>query len=292
MASWSDMLNAAALGGEDSDEDDEDYVDDGDDEDEEEDGKKGKKGKDGGAAAHIKEHRKAVKKERQAARINQEFQEMKLESIKKGIHPPTVDASDIMLQFQRRHPKPDRKQNIYKNELQHYIGLVNNAVKGEPDHLDVRSLKQESRSTSQGIDTEAVRRALGEVADAGKMTVTEQVRFAGESITLQRKVDKSSREAQKFQRGQDRKRKQELGGKFGAIEQMLKGLSGQKAVTSVHKSAVEWQNFKEQAGIEEELKQKTKDGYLQKQSFLLRADWRQHEIELAKRRKLEAAKPP
>jgi hypothetical protein len=46
------------------------------------------------------------------------------------------------------------------------------------------------------------------------------------------------------------------------------------------KSRADWDTFKTEAGIDDDLKQKAKNGYLEKQDFLERTDWRQHEIEL------------
>jgi hypothetical protein len=52
-----------------------------------------------------------------------------------------------------------------------------------------------------------------------------------------------------------------------------------KKVTTIKKSKEDWEKFKVEKGLEEELRHATKDGYLEKQAFLERADIRQWERE-------------
>ena len=49
------------------------------------------------------------------------------------------------------------------------------------------------------------------------------------------------------------------------------------------KSSVDWDAFKEESNLADELEQATKDGYLQRQDFLTRCDVRQFEQEKAQR---------
>ena len=63
------------------------------------------------------------------------------------------------------------------------------------------------------------------------------------------------------------------------MNDILAGLKkGQISTTA--KSRGQWDSYKKEAGIDEELKQKAKDGYIVKQEFLERVDWRTHEKEL------------
>lgn len=68
---------------------------------------------------------------------------------------------------------------------------------------------------------------------------------------------------------------------LGGISSVL-GQIGKKAkISTLEKSKLDWDNFKKQENIEEELNtyNKGKDGYLERQDFLQRADVRQFEIE-------------
>ena len=63
------------------------------------------------------------------------------------------------------------------------------------------------------------------------------------------------------------------------MNDILAGLKkGQISTTA--KSRGQWDSYKKEAGIDDELKQKAKDGYIVKQEFLERVDWRTHEKEL------------
>lgn len=68
---------------------------------------------------------------------------------------------------------------------------------------------------------------------------------------------------------------------LGGISSVL-GQIGKKAkISTLEKSKLDWDNFKKQENIEEEINthNKGKDGYLERQDFLQRADLRQFEIE-------------
>ena len=68
-------------------------------------------------------------------------------------------------------------------------------------------------------------------------------------------------------------------GRKNKMNDILAGLKkGQISTTA--KSRGQWDSYKKDAGIDEELKQKAKDGYIVKQEFLERVDWRTHEKEL------------
>ncbi|KAK8374444.1 hypothetical protein O3P69_010521, partial [Scylla paramamosain] len=61
--------------------------------------------------------------------------------------------------------------------------------------------------------------------------------------------------------------------------------SKKQKLTTLEKTKLDWNSFKSEEGIDEELEKhkKSKDGYLDKQAFLERADLRQFEIERAMR---------
>ena len=69
------------------------------------------------------------------------------------------------------------------------------------------------------------------------------------------------------------------------MNDILAGLKkGQISTTA--KSRGQWDSYKKEAGIDEELKQKAKDGYIVKQEFLERVDWRTHEKELENKKEV------
>lgn len=59
-------------------------------------------------------------------------------------------------------------------------------------------------------------------------------------------------------------------------------------MSTIQKSSMDWVKFKKDQKLEDELTMQTKDGYLEKQAFLQRADVRQFEVEKELREKKRA----
>lgn len=79
------------------------------------------------------------------------------------------------------------------------------------------------------------------------------------------------------------------------LDQVLASLDAPKKVSTMEKTSLDWDKFKEVEGIDDELQQYTKDGYLEKQDFLQRVDLKQFELEKAardKKRKLQQSSQP
>ncbi|XP_073432326.1 craniofacial development protein 1 [Dendrobates tinctorius] len=131
--------------------------------------------------------------------------------------------------------------------------------------------------------------------DSKKLSITKVFDFAGEEVRVTKEVDCSSREAKAFikeqEKGQPNPRpapprtvtaasssvKRPVGmssilGKLGSKKQKI---------STLEKSKLDWESFKEQEGIEDELAHhnRGKDGYIERQAFLERVDYRQFELE-------------
>lgn len=65
-------------------------------------------------------------------------------------------------------------------------------------------------------------------------------------------------------------------------------MNGPKKMSTIQKSSMDWDKFKKEQKIEDELTLQTKDGFLEKQAFLQRADERQFEVEKGLRDKKRA----
>ncbi|XP_064315334.1 craniofacial development protein 1 [Phalacrocorax carbo] len=126
--------------------------------------------------------------------------------------------------------------------------------------------------------------------DSGKVTITKVFDFAGEEVRVTKEVDSSSKEAKSFLKQQDKwqsaapasfptvsgvKRPSGMSSLLGKI-----GSKKQK-MSTLEKSKLDWENFKEEEGIVEELAihNRGKDGYIERKAFLERVDHRQFEIE-------------
>jgi len=130
--------------------------------------------------------------------------------------------------------------------------------------------------------------------------VTKVFEFAGEEVKIEKEVAIDSAEARlslstaensvkpspesASSVGRGRGRGRGRGGTkrgLGGISSVL-GQIGKKAkISTLEKSKLDWDNFKKQENIEEELNthNRGKDGYLERQDFLQRTDLRQFEIE-------------
>jgi len=102
-------------------------------------------------------------------------------------------------------------------------------------------------------------------AEVGRIRIEETYDFAGESIKVTKEVDISEIKKRKASQS-------------NAMENVLQQLK-KKKLTTKEKSAIDWEQFKKKEGIEDELKQAAKTGFLEKQAFLQRSDFRQYEKE-------------
>ncbi|MPC36173.1 craniofacial development protein 1-like [Portunus trituberculatus] len=159
--------------------------------------------------------------------------------------------------------------------------------------------KPTTTTTTNSIPAKAPAPVKKEKQDSSKpekVKITQVFEFAGEEVRVEKEVDAESVEAQAAkcsvaltsQSSGTTKAQPGVGGiKRGA------GLSGlvsildskKQKLTTLEKTKLDWNSFKSEEGIDEELEKhkKSKDGYLDKQAFLERADLRQFEIERAMR---------
>ena len=130
-----------------------------------------------------------------------------------------------------------------------------------------------------------------------KVKITKIFEFAGEKVEVIKEVPADSAEARltgstieinaKKANGSslDEKREPKDRGtrKVGlsGISSILGQIGKKSKISTLEKSKLDWDRFKKQENIEEEINthNKGKDGYLEKQDFLQRADLRQFEIE-------------
>ncbi|KAL1465207.1 hypothetical protein WDU94_004795 [Cyamophila willieti] len=101
-------------------------------------------------------------------------------------------------------------------------------------------------------------------------TVTQVCTFAGEKVKVEKQVPVFAPNS----RGRGRGRGGGLSGILGSIGKPTK-------LSVLEKSKLDWNQYKQSEGLEEKLStfNKGKDGYLEKQDFLQRADLRQFEQE-------------
>lgn len=130
-----------------------------------------------------------------------------------------------------------------------------------------------------------------------KIKITKVFEFAGEEVKVEKEVSVDSAEARLSLSTAENSaakppestspviRESRRGGikrvGLGGISSVLGQIGKKPKISTLEKSKLDWDNFKKQENIEEELNthNKGKDGYLERQDFLQRADLRQFEIE-------------
>lgn len=273
----------------DSDSDDEDYVSEGSGsssessfEMEDDEGKKGR-----GFQKEIRRHK--------IARLFEQMKKEEQSKLETETHPDVL-VDPLMFEFQRVSKSvPNKSLEFVLNDLKKFSNIVKDS-----HPIDVGKYKARARSdlvsssTSSGYtEDDAVARALAGLS-ASRVEVEEEVRFAGEVVRLKKSVEKSSSHAAKFER---RKRAAEEAvsagtGSLGGLQSYLNQIKSRRAVTSVEKSAVDWNQLKlSSEGMEQSLK--TDRGFLDKKAFLVRSDLKEEDMRRDARRQrlLEQANP-
>lgn len=154
--------------------------------------------------------------------------------------------------------------------------------------------REETEETSSG--TSVVKAEEPEKPkETEKVKITKVFDFAGEEVRVTKEVDATSREAKSFFKQNEKENPQahvpsalpslpagsglkrssgmsSLLGKIGAKKQKM---------STLEKSKLDWESFKEEEGIGEELAihNRGKEGYIERKAFLDRVDHRQFEIE-------------
>ncbi|XP_044755240.1 craniofacial development protein 1 [Coccinella septempunctata] len=119
-------------------------------------------------------------------------------------------------------------------------------------------------------------------ADSDKVKITEIFEFAGEEVKVEKEVPKDSAEARLLGTSScSNNTKVKKGGNLSGIGSVLSQIGKKKKISTLEKTKLDWDRFKKDENLEEELNNhnKGKDGYLERQDFLQRADLRRFEIE-------------
>lgn len=136
---------------------------------------------------------------------------------------------------------------------------------------------------------------LEKAKDTEKVKITKVFDFAGEEVRVTKEVDATSKEAKSFFKQNEKEKPQAnvpsavpslpagSGLKRSSGMSSLLGKIGSKKqkMSTLEKSKLDWESFKEEEGIGEELAihNRGKEGYIERKAFLDRVDHRQFEIE-------------
>ncbi|KAK5642710.1 hypothetical protein RI129_008877 [Pyrocoelia pectoralis] len=115
------------------------------------------------------------------------------------------------------------------------------------------------------------------VESTEKVKITQIFNFAGEEVKIEKEVSKNSKDFKVLNHPSGSSAPKAKGG-LGSI---LNQIGKKSKISTLEKTKLDWDQFKRDEQIEEELSaySKSKDGYLERQDFLQRADVRRFEIE-------------
>ncbi|XP_071735817.1 uncharacterized protein [Rutidosis leptorrhynchoides] len=162
----------------------------------------------------------------------------------------------------------------------------------------VPALKPDDRQGSMGAEAlKVAAAALSAVKDAanaaavagrGKVEVREVRDFAGESIEVKKLVDANTKETSEKEKGAGGS------GAPSAVDAILEQIRKKPKLSVLDKTKKDWGEFKEDNRLDEELENYKKSGnqYLDKVSFLQRADYREYERERDARLAVQARRKP
>lgn len=165
----------------------------------------------------------------------------------------------------------------------------------EKEAADAKKAKQEElwsafkKETAHEPVSKPVSSTMLSPSSNNKVSISRTYDFAGESVVVKETVVSDSKKEKKLSKEEEIKKtdtsptvKPVSSGGFkrvGGLSSVLGQISKKPKLSTLEKSRLDWNSFKDQEGIHDELRNFNKDGYLEKQAFLQRADERQFEKE-------------
>ncbi|KAK9502458.1 hypothetical protein O3M35_011234 [Rhynocoris fuscipes] len=198
----------------------------------------------------------------------------------------------------RKKLKSVEKEEVSEEKKEEKVELSAEDRKQKADALWADFLKDCDPPVKKKTDiANATQETVAETKEKpADIKIVQEFEFAGEKVLVEKKVASTNGSLNSnggqsstplaASRGRGRGRGGITVG--GGIASILGQIGKKNKLSTLEKSKLDWDSFKKSEGIEEELEQhnKGKNGYLERQDFLERADVRQFEIE----KSLRAAK--
>eukprot|EP00747_Dinoflagellata_sp_TGD_P190065 gnl/TRDRNA2_/TRDRNA2_51209_c0_seq1.p1 gnl/TRDRNA2_/TRDRNA2_51209_c0~~gnl/TRDRNA2_/TRDRNA2_51209_c0_seq1.p1 ORF type:complete len:300 (+),score=59.16 gnl/TRDRNA2_/TRDRNA2_51209_c0_seq1:75-974(+) len=179
---------------------------------------------------------------------------------------PCIPQDPLFREFQRRHPRSPKRcsRTAVLSELAKYSNVRSAAEAQPPPRPTAAELR---RRSCTGADA-AVPAAVSATLAAAPVVVQQTVRFAGESISVKRRVERGSNE----EKSQARRRKIDLGGQLSGLDAWLQARKVARDVSVVEKSGLDWKSHKDERGLDaHDLERGPYAGALERRDFLDRA---------------------
>ncbi|XP_072926047.1 craniofacial development protein 1 isoform X2 [Hemitrygon akajei] len=170
--------------------------------------------------------------------------------------------------------------------------------KAKPKEIIPASTKEETSVEEKSNKHQDLVKDPEKQKSPGKVTITKVFDFAGEEVKITKEVDAASKEAKNFLQKQNNVEEKcssttpvsvATGAPTGSgtkrpsgLNNILGKIGGKKQkLSTLEKSKIDWEAFKETEGIGDELAihNRGKEGYIERKAFLDRVDHRQFELE-------------
>ena len=133
---------------------------------------------------------------------------------------------------------------VTKKDILHEVSKYTSSSHEVPSAAEMKKKVRFSKDAMKAMSGEAAE-------SAGKMVkatvVQESVRFAGQTLTIQRTLLPGSAEERRYLQSQKRRKSAKLGGGLTALDKLL-GVSRDKELNTMEKSGLDWNRHKEEAG--------------------------------------------
>lgn len=176
-----------------------------------------------------------------------------------------------------KYPDSREKSTIAQSSVSKPKSLLSGLFDEEPESVSTTATSEEKSENSINSEDEK---------KSDKIEIKKVFDFAGEMVTVSKEVAADSSEAKKYLKSQEESNKSAPAPSAGAkrpggLAGIVGSIGKKQKMGVLDKSKLDWNSFVSREGISEELKthNKGKDGYVEKQMFLERADLRQFEIE-------------
>ena len=241
----------------------------------------------------IKQRKRARKEKEQNDSVDSLWTSMNETSGSSKLDP--LAALNTANRKKKKKKKKDKKNNDKKKKKIKLSNLLrgmssNNNNTSALVSSSILSSSNSSSSTTTTTTTtkkknhQAISQAALAAAKAAKsmekVTVKEVVKFANQVTEITRTVEAGT-EAANSRNNNDKINNKN--NKVNALDMIIDGLKGPNTVSTVEKTSFDWENYKNEHGITEDVEKYTKNGYLTKQDFLNRVDLRQFEMEKKER---------
>ncbi|XP_073461534.1 craniofacial development protein 1 isoform X1 [Aquarana catesbeiana] len=284
--SSSDDEDYVPSGGEYSEDDVNDLVKEDDDDDEQEDGEEKSKSK-----KKIKKSIVARKRKKGVLVLNSgegaEKNEDKAEN--------SEEDNDFNMDEEKKRKQEEAKKKRAEDLWSSFLCDVGHKPKAPPPAPSTQNTQAQPDKPKE--TNKAPQQTPSTKEEPKKVTITRVFDFAGEEVRVTKEVDSSSKEAKEFikqqEKGQEKREQTPEPARTGmaagsgvkrpgGMSSILGKLGSKKQkMSTLEKSKLDWESFKEKEGISEELAihNRGKDGYIERKSFLERVDYRQFELE-------------